>query len=189
MSDKDILNLVSRIGSNAYDATDLGNGFADLEVTAAQASKLQETLGKDHTEFVAFDGAHVIIRVSLSVLKDKAETNQRVSRGSSVNVEIVSRIVYTVNAPDAANEVTRAWWEAEAKEGGISVNGEEYPIFAGIAADYYEAPEAEEDAKNWDPERTVYVVQLPTAEGVLTLTSYGVTNLIRRVASRDEKIG
>jgi hypothetical protein len=189
MSDKDILNLVSRLGSNAYDASDLGNGFADLEVTAAQASKLKEVLGKDNTQLMDTDGAHVVLRVSLAVLKDKAETNQRVSRGPSVNVEIVSRIVYTVSAPDAVNKVTRAWWEAEAKDGGISVNGEDYPIFAGVAADYYEAPKTEEDAKNWDPERTVFVVQLPTAEGVLTLTSYGVTNLIRRVASRDETIG
>lgn len=189
MSDKDILNLLSRLGSNGYSATDLGNGHADIEVTAAQAGKLQETIGKDHTAFVDFDGSHVILRVSLSKLQEAAELNKTVARGSSIEVNIVTRVTYAIDAPEATNEVKKAWWEAESKTGAIKVNGKDYPISAGVAADYYETPKDEEAAKEWNPERTVFVVELPTTEGLLTLTSYGVTNLIRRVCGRNEVIG
>jgi hypothetical protein len=190
MSEQDILNLVSRLGSNAYAATDIGDGWAEIEVTAAQGTKLVDTLKKDFASLVGLDGSHVILRVYLPQLEKAAEANEKVARGSSVNVEIVSRMTYAVSAPDAKNVVSSAWWESDSKEGGISVNGQDYPIFAGVAADYYESPKDDEEAaKNWDPERLVYVVELPTDDGVLTLTSYGVTNLIRRVVSRNEVIG
>jgi hypothetical protein len=190
MSEKTaILNLIDRVGSNAYDAIDNGDGTADIEMTAAQGTKIIDLLGKDSANVVNLKASHVIVRVNLASLEKAAEDNQKTARGSSVTVNIVSRMTYAIDAPDAANEVKKAWWEAESQAGGIKVNGKEYPIFSGMAADYYEAPKDEEAAKEWNPERVVYVVELPTAEGVLTLTSYGITNLIRRVASRNEAIG
>lgn len=189
MSEKTILTLIDRVGSNGYAAKDLGDGTAEIEMTAAQGTKLTELLGKDNSALVSLKGSHVIVKVNLAALEKAADENQKTARGSSVTVEIVSRIVYAVNAPDAKNEVTEAWWEAEAKDGSIRVNGVDYAIIAGVAADYYSEPKEAEAAKEWNPERVVYAVELPIEDGVLVLSSYGVTNLIRRVASRQEIIG
>jgi hypothetical protein len=189
MSEKTILTLIDRVGSNGYVAIDNGDGTADIEMTAAQGTKLTELLGKDNASLVNLKASHVIIRVNLASLEKAAEDNQRTARGSSVTVNIISRMTYAIDAPEATNEVKKAWWEAESQAGAIKVNGKDYPIYSGVAADYYEAPKDEETAKEWNPERVVYVVELPTTDGVLTLTSYGITNLIRRVAGRNETIG
>jgi hypothetical protein len=56
-----------------------------------------------------------------------------------------------------------------------------------MAQDYYQVPEGDTE---WNPERTVYVVELPIVDDEpLVLVSYGVTNLIRRVCARNERIG
>lgn len=188
MSEK-ILTLIDRVGSNAYAAEPSEDGkTATIEVTAAQASKLKKLLGAKNVKTVDIAGAHVLIRVTIEALEEAAAKNQRTSRGSSVAVDIVSRIQYEVKSPDAANEVTSAWWASDQLLGGIVVNGQEYAIVDGLAKNYYREPEGDA-ARDWNPERTVYVVNLPTTEGDLQLVSYGVTNLIRKVCGRKERIG
>lgn len=184
MSEKDILNLLSRIGSKGYSATDLGNGHADIEVTAAQASKLQEILGKDHMMFVEFDGQHVILRVSLSKLKDAAETNKKVSKSPVKKIDVEVQMVYTL--PNAENGVESAWWESKTKRGGFLINGQEFRAYDGKAGNHFKAPKNAEAAKNWDPERQVYVVDLPTPNGEMkAVASYGFKNLIYKVCAYD----
>jgi hypothetical protein len=188
MSEK-IRSLISRLGSNAHSASDNGDGSANIETTPAQATKLMELLGEENVRFVKFAGARVLVAVAIAELETKAASAQRVRSGSSIKVDITSRIVYAIEAPDAKNAVTEAWWEASELRGGITVNGIEYRLFGGSAEEYYAEPEDPNKAAEWNPDRTVYVVQLPTDEGELVLTSYGITNLIRRVASRQETIG
>jgi hypothetical protein len=188
MSEK-LRSLISRLGSNAHSAVDNGNGSANVETTPAQASKLSDLLGEAHVNFVKFAGSRIVVAVSIAELEAKAASAQKVRSGSSIKVDIASRILYAIDAPDAKNRVTEAWWEAAKLEGGITVNGIEYRLFAGSAEEYYAEPEDSAKAAEWNPERTVYVVELPTDEGQVVLTSYGITNLIRRVAGRNEVIG
>jgi hypothetical protein len=184
MSEKDILNLLSRLGSKGYSATDLGTGHAEIEVTSAQAEKLQEMLGKDHIAFAGFDSGHVLIQVSISKLKDAAETNKKVSTTPASKIRIDVQMVY--HLPNAENGVSSAWWESAKKKGGIIIDGQEYPAFSGKAGEYFHAPKRDEQAaKNWDPERLVYVVELPTAKGFETLASYGFKNLLYKVCGAD----
>lgn len=185
----EILGLIDQVGSNAYAATDNGDGTATVEMTASRAAKLAELLGDKNVKFAGFVGSHVHVKVNLEKLTQAAAENKRTSRGSSVNVTITSRITYAIEHAENVNQVTSAWWGKDELIGGITVNGTEYEIIPGLAQDYYEAPTDPEKAAEWQPERTVYVVTLPTEDGDLVLTSYGQTNLIRRVVSRNEKIG
>lgn len=190
MSEK-ILTLIDRVGSNAYAVVETSEDgkTANVEVTAAQASKLQSLLGEKAVKMVGLRGSHVVIRVDVAALEKAAEERSRVSRGSATEVEIASRVVYdiAIKSEGAANEVTAAWWSSGEMSGGITVNGVEYEIAPGMAQDFYTAPEGDTE---WNPERTVYVVDLPVADDEpLTLVSYGVTNLIRRVCARNERIG
>lgn len=185
---EEILNLIDRVGSNAYKADDNGDGTANVEMTAAQANKLSDLLGEDALEFVKLAGSHIIVKVSLEPLEKAAVENKR-ARASSVKVELNSKIVYTIDAPEATNSVTSAWWSKDEMSGSITVNGKEYEILPGLAKDYYSEPDDPDRAAEWQPERTVYVVTLPSDDGELELTSYGVTNLIRRVCARNETIG
>lgn len=188
MSDE-IRSYISRLGSNAHSAVDNGDGVANVETTSAQATKLSELLGEKHVKFVKFAGQRVMVAVNIGKLKEAADKAQKVRSGSSIKVDIVSRTVHQIAAPTAKNMVTEAWWESANLVGGILVNGKEYRVFGASAEDYYAEPENAEKAAEWNPERTVYVVELPTNEGQLVLTSYGITNLIRRVCARQEVIG
>lgn len=184
-----IMKLIDQVGSNAYSATDNEDGTANVEMTAARANKLQTLLGDDNVSVVGLIGSHVLVQVNLEALATAAEENKRTSRGSSVNVNITSRIVYAIEHDDNVNEVSAAWWGRDEMSGGITVNGSEHEILPGLAKDYYDEPDDPDKAAEWQPERTVYVVALPTEDGELVLTSYGVTNLIRRVSARNEQIG
>ena len=188
MSEK-ILTLIDRVGSNAYAVEVSKDGaVATAEVTAAQASKLQGLLGKDNVAMVGLRGSHVLVAVDIAALEKAVAEKSTVSRGSSVQVDITSHIHYSIDAPDAVNDVTECWWSKDSNSGAITVNGEKYAIRGDFAADHYDEPE---DSDGWDPERTVYAVELPI-KGIdhpITLVSYGVTNLIRRVCARTEVIG
>lgn len=182
----DVMRLIDQVGSNAYAAKDLGDGTAEVEMTAARANKLSDLLGAEKVLFIAFRGSHVVVGVDIETLAKAAESNKRTSRGSSVNVNITSRIQYAIEHGENTNEVTEAFWGRDEMIGSITVNGIDYEIIPGLAKDYYDIDPEDSEAQ---PERTVYVVSLPTEDGDLVLTSYGVTNLIRRVASRNEVIG
>lgn len=181
-----VMTYIDQVGSNAYKATDNEDGTANVEMTAARANKLSALLGENNVNFVSFSGSHVIVQVDIDALATAAEENKRTSRGSSVNVQITSRITYSVEHDEHVNVVSAAWWGRDEMLGGITVNGSEYEILPGLAQDYYDIDPNDSEAQ---PERTVYVVALPTEDGELVLTSYGVTNLIRRVAARNELIG
>lgn len=196
MSEK-ISTLINRVGVPlVYSAkvNDAGS-HVDAEVTAAQADKLTTLLGEKNVKFLRFKGTHVIVRITVAELEKAAAEAQKVARGSGVLVTITSRVLYevTTQTEDAPNAVTAAWWSAESLVGEMTINGAQYPIAAGEAKDFYSQPEGDA-GKEWNPERTVYAIELPVTDAAgiasnLVLTSYGVTNLIRRVASRNERIG
>jgi hypothetical protein len=189
MQDDKIVSLINRVGVPlVYSVTVNEDGSqVDAEVTAAQADKLTTLLGEKAVKLLRVKGTHVIVRVKVAELEKAAAEAQKVARGSGVQVKIISWQEYRIEikSESAPNAITEAWWAADTRTGGITVNGVEYPIIAGHALDYYK-PEGEDDS---DWERTVYVVKLPIVGDELVLTSYGVTNLIRRVASRNERIG
>jgi hypothetical protein len=196
MPDK-IVALVNRVGvPMVYAATTNEDGSRlDAEVTSASAAKLTDLLGEKAVKFLRFKGTHVVVRITVAELEKAAAEAQKVSRGTGVEVEITSRIQYavTTKTEGAVNDVTSAWWSADEMAGGITVNGAEYEIVPGLAKDYYREPEAD-SGKEWNPERTIYIVWLPLTDkdGVSSeqaITSYGVANLIRSVARRGERIG
>src|SRR5690606_37120661 len=98
-------------------------------------------------QFAGLKGAHVLVRVDVAALEKAAAENKRTSQSSAVQVDITSKIVYTINAPESANEVETAWWSASELSGGITVNGHEYEIAPGMAQDFYDAPE---DNSEWN---------------------------------------
>ncbi|MEO1289654.1 MAG: hypothetical protein AAFV93_17970 [Chloroflexota bacterium] len=185
------MQYLKQVGSNVADdhpVIENEDGTADVVMTSAQANKLSNLLGEDYVGFVSFVGRYVCVRIDIEVLATAAANNKRTSRGSSVPVDILSKIVYGIHHAENVNIITEAWWSKDDMSGGITVNGTEYEILAGLAQDYYDEPEDPDKAKEWNPERLVYVVELPTEDGELVLTSYGVTNLIRRVVARNEAI-
>jgi len=127
----------------------------------------------------------VAILVNVAEVDAAIAANKKAPRNAA-KVTITSRMVYEVNAENAVNAVTYAEWVSEDQTGFISVNGTDYPISTGVAADYYEV------AEDGNPDRPVFTVTLPVAGDAgeaLVLTSYGVTNLIRRVVALNEVIG
>ena len=154
-------------------------------LTASQASKLQAIdLAMD---FRAFAGTRVTVAIDKEALNAAFEANKKAPRASSaVNVDIASRTVYNVRS-DGDNQITSAWLDKVTFDnapvaGNVTINGEQYALYLGESADYYDISE---DA---DPTRTVYCCDVPIDGVVHTVTSYGLTNLLRSLC-RMAKIG
>lgn len=133
-----------------------------------------------------FDGllpkeGRVVVRVDETTIDAAIAANAKAPRTAS-SVAIVARTVYEIKC-DGTNEVTYAEWASDSKTGFVVINGNEYSIFTGLASDYYEVGEES------DPYRAVYVVKLPVGGGETVIPSYGVTNLLRRIAALDEVVG
>lgn len=192
MDSEQILNLISRVGSNAYNVLLIEDDVAKVIVTPQQGAKLQELLGADNVQFVDFsDMINNRIGITINVEKLQAAANEgkRTSRGK-YQIDIKSAIHYQVDVSAGedgeppVNEVTSAWWSSDDSQGGITINGIERHVYSGRAEDYYDIESTEAN-----PERTVYVIDLPTSEGDERVTSYGMTNLIRSVAKIRATIG
>jgi hypothetical protein len=157
----------------------------DLKMTMPQYDKLLSVIpGAEFVKLLPKEG-RVVVAVKRAEAESAVAANKRIPR-QAVNTEIIARMVYSVNAPESTNRVTMAWWEAETDTGVITVNDVHYPINTGIAAEFY----SDEDEELTDPERKVYYVDLPLPDGASArLTSYGVTNLIRRVTALRSMVG
>jgi len=153
------------------------------ELTASQASKLQAV--DIELDFIDFQGNRVKVEMDKSTVDAVYESNKKAPRASTaVNVDIASRTVYTVRT-DGDNEISEAWLDKTTLDddpirGQVTINGESYDLFLGEAADYYEI---DEDA---DPTRRVYGVIVPIDGMEHTVTSYGLTNLLRSLARMAE---
>lgn len=173
-------DLVGKLGVKAEPHGD------NLKMTMQQYDKLMSVIPS--AEFVKLlpKEGRVIIAVPRADVETAVAASKRIPR-QAVNVEIVARMVYSVNAPDATNRISMAWWEAETDTGVITVNDVHYNIQTGIAANFYNSEEEGEELS--DPERKIYYVDLPLTDGSIRLTSYGITNLIRRVAAVRMQVG
>lgn len=124
----------------------------------------------------------VIVAVMEAELDAAIAANKKAPRAAA-SVTITSRTIYEVVAEGAVNTVTYAEWASEAKAGVVTINGQDYAIYTGAAVEFYEVGEGS------DPNRPVYAVNLPVDGSEMVLTSYGITNLLRRLAAIDEVIG
>ena len=154
-------------------------------LTVSQASKLQAIdLAMD---FRAFAGTRVTVAIDKEALNQAFGANKKAPRASSaVTVDVATRTVYNVRS-DGDNQISSAWldkvnFDDQPINGGATINGANYTLYLGEAADYYDISE---DA---DPTRTVYCIDVPIDGVVHTVTSYGLTNLLRSLA-RMAKIG
>lgn len=156
------------------------------ELTASQASKLQ-AVGLD-LDFQSFSGNRITVGLDKQAVNEAFEANKKAPRASSaVNVEIASRTVYNVRSEGGENEISEAWldkvtFDDQPETGAVTINNQTYTLYLGEAADYYDISE---DA---DPTRRVYCVDVPIDGVIHTITSYGLTNLLRSLA-RMAKIG
>lgn len=181
--------LLRKVGINAnpvdkataeaagFDSTDALAALTPTQITKAKAMSLVD-------EIVGVAGTRMMIVVNLEALERAVAENAKAPRaggGVTVEIERSTHYAFTVTGNEI-NDFTHAVWAGDA--GYIHVNGLQIAIEAGEAGDFYEEPD---DSDTWDPERTVYVSRFTAeADGVVsefTLSSYGMTNLIRRFAS------
>jgi hypothetical protein len=143
-------------------------GEADLAMTAAQFEKLAELL--PDTKLLGIKAKKVQACVFLPSLEIAVMNNAKAPRVSGMaDVEIITKMVYMIEAPKAVNIVTYAEWSADTHKGYVTVNGVELPIVQGRAEQFYEAPE---DDTEWNPKRPVYAVEVITMdEGDVTLAA------------------
>lgn len=177
-----LINMLAKLGVSAD-----GEDGDRVKLTLVQYGKLAGIMS-DGVTFMHLLAAEnrVVVEISRDLLEAAVDTGKRAPR-AAVNVEIVSRMVYSVIAPDSPNRIDTAWWEAESNQGNIGINGVIFPIEPALARDYYDV--SEEPGADTDPDRKIYVVRLVLDKsGDKIFTSYGVTNLIRRIAAIREVI-
>ncbi len=183
MSTQNFVSMLAKVGINA-EVVDARDGEIDVRLTAGQFEKLSAVL--PGTVYLKVSKGKIIASVFLIDLEKAIEENAKAPRVAP-NVAIYSKMVYTIDAKDTTNIVTEAEWSSDHQRGYIAVNGQNMPVFVGKAEQYYEAPEDAET--EWNPERPVFVLTLKVErideddEDEILLTSYGFTNLIRRVCS------
>lgn len=175
------VSMLSKVGISA-ELVEERAGESDVRVTAGQFEKLLALLPS--TKYLKVTKGRILACVFLPELEQAVAENAKAPR-QAVNVLIYSKMAYTIDARDALNIVTEAEWSSEHKRGYIAINGKQHFVTVGRAEDFYDAPE--EDETEWNPERPVFVLTLavePDEDGdEITLTSYGFTNLIRRVCA------
>jgi len=176
------VSMLSKIGVTA-ELVEERAGESDVKLTAGQFEKLSAAVPS--TKYIKVAKGRIIASVFTIDLEKAVEANVKAPR-TAVNVAIYAKMAYTVDAPDALNIVTEAEWSSDHKRGHITVNGKQHFVTVGRAEDFYEAPE--EDEAEWNPERQVFVITLSVepdedGEDEIMLTSYGFTNLIRRVCA------
>lgn len=181
MHTNETTKLLGRIGIRAESTEDP----QIVKMTMGQYGKLQKIMPAPQSQFESLEPANnrVVVRIDLDALEAAVAANKKAPR-RSVSVSISSFTIYEIDADeDAANEVSRAMWNSGDDLGYIEINGERFEIFSAEAQEFYEISE------DSDPARKVFVVELPGPDGTITLTSYGVTNLIRRIVALSEYIG
>lgn len=172
----------ARMGIKVDAAELVADDTVEVTSTIAQYQKIESVLA--NVTLITIRDNRVISEVALDELQAAVEANAKAPRGSGAKCTIATESVYTVETDDdAPNNVTSARWNPREQSGEIVVNGVNLAIHAGQAEDFYEVGEES------DPERTVYYVSFVTVAGTEeTLTSYGITNLIRRVVAYGESI-
>jgi hypothetical protein len=197
MSDKKnqaILSNVRRvIGLEPYEAILIGDGTADILGTPVHFGKLQSAL-PDGTvqmemahEKTDMAGNRVIFNVNLDALQEAADSGRRVRSGSSIAVDInrVNLYTFDYDRDEAVNDVTEATWNSDDSRGTVTVNGVTYDTEGVRYAEFYD-----DDTEHSDPDRTVYVCELPTeAEGTISVHRTGYTDLLRYIVNLDLLVG
>jgi hypothetical protein len=182
------ITMLSKVGISA-EIVEERKGEADVRVTPVQFEKLLALLPS--TQYLRVQKGRIVASVFLPDLEKAVETNAKAPR-TAANVTIKAVTQYLITAEGSTNQVTAGMWDADAGMGKISVNGVDRTVYSGKAEDYYEAPEDSES--EWNPERLVFVLPLDVEqveqddESRVTLTSYGFTNLIRRVCSLRRRV-
>lgn len=175
MTDVNFVELLAKIGVKAELAEPAPDNQLFVSLTIGQYGKLTEAL--PDTKLGTVKGSRIIALVSVDSLTAAVENNVKAPRGA-VNVKITSRTLYNVEAPEAANEITQAWWDSDSAEGAVTVNGFELAINEGVARDFYEVAEDEKG------DRPVYFVTFTDGDGEeITLSAYGVSNLLKRLCA------
>lgn len=159
-------------------------------MTTAQYGRLAELLGASNALFSHLkaigNNTYMVIKVDADALKDAVETNAkapRARRGALPDDLISAKTVYSVKTVEGAiNQPTEAEYSAETESGWVVINGDVFSIETVPAIEVYE------NAADTDPERPVFVIRYAVAgqAGEELLTSYGVTNLLRRVLACKE---
>lgn len=196
MDKPNIVKLLGMVGVSA-DELPAGHEHGDtaVAVTSVQFTKAQ-TLGLTNPTRIrgtVDGGRRLVVVIDFAALEVAVQANVKAPRSAgSANVQIEARTVYYVNVTDSVNDITEAMWSSLNKVGWIMVNDVQMVIEMSRAEEYYNAPEDEQKALEWDPDRPIYVIRfVADVEGVETedvLTSYGLTNLIRRIANYGGKI-
>lgn len=177
-----IVEQLAKIGIKAESA-----GEDKVKMTLNQFAKAQETLGEKAVKqagLVAKEG-RILAKIDESALATAVANHVKAKAPSDVTIS--SKTVYTVRVNEGSsvvNVVDSAEWESDSQTGWIRVNGVMYPISTGRAQEFFNVGEES------DPDRVVYVLRVPVGGGTYdSLVSYGVSNLIKKVASFDELIG
>lgn len=187
-SNTDFVKGFRRLGVSIKDAARIEDNV-EVVSTPKQFEYLQDSI--ETARLVSIRSGYVVSTVPFKDYVDAvANAATHASRRvGGVQVDIASRMVYDITAPDATNDITYAEWDATEKTGFIAINGAECAVFNAAASEYYDNDNPEADS-----DRTIFVIEF-TAENPetgapedVTLTSYGFTNLIRRVCSYADRV-
>jgi hypothetical protein len=192
MSTINYVQDLAKLGIKAESTEDVGV----VRLTMTQYDKVLKTFEEADLTFEGLlpSENRVVVRIKADALAEAVASNKRAPR-TSTNVRITSQVLYTVES-DGTNEVAQCLWDSTDQRGTIQINGMDFTIYTGAAGDYYDIQPKEDETEedfNARLHRAVYVVDLPVIvdgdQHQQTLTSYGVTNLIRRVCATDDMIG
>lgn len=169
-----IVELLAKLG------VDAGEHGDNVKMTLVQMGKLSTVLDDDVAPvgFLPKEN-RVIVAIDRDTIEAAVLANRKAPR-TAVNVEIEATTLYRVKT-DGVNAVKSASYSADSGMGDIYINDVAYRITTAPAIEYY--PDADK------PERPVYVVSIPVNGETIVVTSYGLTNLIRRLCAIREQIG
>lgn len=173
------VSAFARMGIKVDAAELVSDSTVEVISTITQYEKISGLI--PDVKLITIRDNRVISEVPKGALDSAIASNAKAPRGTGATCQIDSETVYHVTtSDDAVNEVTGARWNSSANDGELFVNGLSIAIGTGEAQDFYEVdPDSDSD-----PTRKVFYVEFTTDEGDSdVLTSYGITNLIRRVVS------
>lgn len=158
-----------------------------VKMTLAQFAKAQDALGEKAVKQSGLNAkeGRILAKIDEQVLSTAVANHVKAKAPSDVTIS--SKTVYSIvvnEGSEVVNVVDSAEWESDTQTGWIRVNGTLYQITTGRAKEFYNVGDES------DPDRVVYILRVPVGGGTYdSIVSYGVSNLIKKVASFDERIG
>lgn len=179
----------STIGVTVKEIESVTDSTIVAVMTTAQFARLSTVVGATNALFSHLkaigNSTYMVIKVSVDALNEAVETNAkapRVRRGALGEDLISSKTVYTIKpVADVLNQPEEAEYASDSESGWVVINGVHFEIETVPAIEVYE------NAADTDPERPVFVIRYSNKDGEdKMLTSYGVTNLLRRIIACKE---